>query len=66
MTRYLMNLCTGSVATELDWYNDYLQMEPEEWGGYAFESEDLVEVVLGEEGEWVEAESSYPKPWQFC
>lgn len=52
MTRYLMNLCTGSVATELDWYNDYLQFE--DWLDRDAEHVDLIEVTLGEEGEWVE------------
>lgn len=53
MTRYFMNLCTGSVATEQDWYDDYCSMSHEEWGGYSFKSADLVEVELDEDGDWV-------------
>ena len=53
--RYLMDIYTGSVATEEEWREDFASMTSEEWGCESFEGAELVEVVPDSEGGWVEA-----------
>ena len=51
METFLMNPHTGTVQTEEEWYEDYLDCTPEEWGGESFEDAELVEVVKNIPGE---------------
>lgn len=53
MTKYLMNVITGSVDTLENWESDFRSMSEEQWGGTEFMT-GLVEVVKDESGEWVE------------
>ena len=44
-TTYLMNPHTGTVQTEQDWADE----------GFTCENAELIEVMLGENGDWIEA-----------
>ena len=62
----LMNPATGSVAPESEWRADYEDCKARAertdeslsdlWGGPDFEDAGLVEVIQGEDGDWIEKE----------
>jgi len=51
METFLMNPHTGTVQTEEEWREDYLDCTTEEWGGDNFEDAELIEVVRNVPGE---------------
>ena len=52
----MMNPATGSVSPRSDWICDYMELTPEEWGGYYFSDAGLVEVRRTADGGWEEAD----------
>jgi len=55
MTKYLMNIDTGSVDTEANWLADMPNWEESEDFTRQQQFDSLVEVVKDENGDWVEA-----------
>ena len=51
METFLMNPHTGTVQSLEEWYEDFENCTPEEWGGENFEDAELVEVVKNDPGE---------------
>ena len=53
--QYLMHTDSGVVDTEENWYDDYLNLDPEARGGDSFEDGHLVPVIRTDDG-WREGD----------
>lgn len=54
--QYLMHADSGVVDTKENWYDDYLNVDPEAWGGEDFEDGHLIPIIRDNNGIWREGD----------